>query len=266
MAYWRIPGERIGAVLLTHYHSDHIGDLGEFNMQTWVAGRPGPLAVYGGPGIERVVAGFTEAYALDTGYRVAHHGSELIPVERSVMVPHTIDAKPAGEAVTVIEDGGLRITAFAVDHAPVEPALAYRFDWKGRSVIVSGDTVATESMVRHARGIDVLAHEAQAQHMVAMLREGAAAHGRPRVEKIMSDIPDYHTSPVEVVEMAAKAGVRLALLYHLTPPPRNLLMERILLRGVSSVPHKGVEVEVADDGTLVTLPADSEEFEVSKIK
>src|SRR5262249_52783231 len=54
----RIDGSKIGGVLLTHFHSDHIGDLGEWNLQTWVGGRPGPLPVYGGPGVERVVAGF----------------------------------------------------------------------------------------------------------------------------------------------------------------------------------------------------------------
>lgn len=49
LALLRMPGERIGAVLLTHFHSDHIGDLGEFNLQTWVAGRSGALPVYGPP-------------------------------------------------------------------------------------------------------------------------------------------------------------------------------------------------------------------------
>src|SRR5262245_34634840 len=52
IALWRIPGERIGAVLLTHFHSDHIGELGEWNLQTWVAGRPAPLRVIGPAGVE----------------------------------------------------------------------------------------------------------------------------------------------------------------------------------------------------------------------
>ena len=37
------------------------------------------------------------------------------------------------------EDGRLRITAVEVDHAPIAPAYAYRFDYKGRSVLVTGD-------------------------------------------------------------------------------------------------------------------------------
>ena len=65
LALWQVDGRNIGGVLLTHFHSDHIGELGEFNLQTWGAGRPGPLQVFGPPGVERVVAGFNEAYALD---------------------------------------------------------------------------------------------------------------------------------------------------------------------------------------------------------
>jgi len=78
LALSRIDGKRIGAVLLTHFHSDHIGELGEFNLQTWAAGRAGPMRVFGPPGVERVVAGFQEAYALDSGYRIAHHGADFL--------------------------------------------------------------------------------------------------------------------------------------------------------------------------------------------
>ena len=76
---WGIPLSEIGGVLLTHFHSDHIGDLGELNLQTWAGGRPGPLPVYGGPGVERVVNGFNDAYRLDQGYRTAHHGDKVMP-------------------------------------------------------------------------------------------------------------------------------------------------------------------------------------------
>src|SRR5688572_19322762 len=72
LVLWGIPLSSVGAVLLTHFHSDHIGDLGELNLQTWAGGRPSPLAVYGGPGVDQVVDGFNAAYRLDQGYRTAH--------------------------------------------------------------------------------------------------------------------------------------------------------------------------------------------------
>ena len=74
-----LPTGALSAVLLTHFHSDHIGDLGEAITQSWIAGRPRPLDVYGPPGVAGVVDGFAKAYARDVDYRVAHHGEEALP-------------------------------------------------------------------------------------------------------------------------------------------------------------------------------------------
>ncbi len=143
LALWHIPAARLAAVMLTHFHSDHIGDLGEANLETWAQGRDHPLRVYGPPGVEQVVGGFAQAYALDEGYRVAHHGAALMPPANWKMEPLAvkIETPPgasscAGGSATVLEENGLKITAFTVDHRPVAPAYGYRFDYKGRSVVV----------------------------------------------------------------------------------------------------------------------------------
>jgi ribonuclease Z len=257
LALLGIDGSRIGGILLTHFHSDHIGDLGEFNLNTWVMGRPGPLPVFGPPGVERVVAGFDEAYALDTQYRITHHGADFLPPAAAHLEAHPVAGPAAGSGPEIVlEQDGLRITAFAVHHDPVKPAYGYRFDYRGRSVVVSGDTTKDQQLIQEAHGADLLLHEAQANHVVAMIGEAAAAAGRPRLAKIMRDIPSYHTSPVEAAEAANEAGVKLLVLYHLTPPPPLRVVEWVFTRGVSQVRPDGWLL--GDDGLLIELRVNSD--------
>jgi len=249
LARWRVDGRRIAAVLLTHFHSDHIGELGEIDLQTWVAGRDAPLRVLGPPGVENVVAGFEEAYAHDARYRIAHHGADLLPEAAGRMRP-----TPVAPGV-VLEENDLRITAFPVDHAPVEPAYGYRFDYRGRSVVVSGDGATSDTLTEAAKDADVLVRNVLAKHLVSLLEEVATESHRPRIAKIMSDIPSYHASPEEAARTANEAGVRLLVLSHLTPLPPPPL-ERAFTRGVDAVRPDGWAM--GRDGLLVKLPADSE--------
>ena len=260
---WRIPAERIGAVLLTHFHSDHIGELGEWNLQSWVAGRPAPLQVIGPEGVQSVVAGFNEAYALDHEYRVVHHGAGFNVPELGLMEAAPVAFASGATSAVVHDADGLRITAFLVDHRPIVPAVGYRFDWRGRSVVVSGDTVKNANLIRVAKDADVLVHEAQANHLIALIGEAATELGRTRPAQIMHDIPSYHTTPVQAAEVANEAGVRLLVLYHLNPSPPNAFIERVFVRGMDAVRPKGWML--SDDGTLVELPVGSEAVKVSTL-
>jgi ribonuclease Z len=270
LALWRIPATRLEAVMITHYHSDHIGDLGEINLQTWAQGRDHTLRVYGPPGVEQVVAGFARAYALDEGYRIAHHGAALMSPENWKMEPIAvrIDTPPgaspcAGGSAPVLGENGLKVTAFTVDHAPVAPACGYRFDYKGRSVVISGDTIKCANLVNAAKGADVLISEAQSAHMVEIIQHAAEHRGNARIAKIMHDIRRYHTTPVEAAAEANQAGVQLLVLSHIGPPTPNIVARWAFLRGVSAVRPHGVVMGY--DGMLLTLPADSRAVNVSSV-
>ncbi len=270
LALWHIPAARVAAVMFTHFHSDHIGDLGEVNMQTWAQGREHPLRVYGPPGVEQVVAGFEQAYALDEGYRIAHHGAALMPSANWQMLPQTVKIDtPAGASpcvsgsATVLEENGLKVTAFTVDHAPVAPAYGYRFDYKGRSVVISGDTIPCANLVAAANGADVLIAEAQSAHLVKLIQEAAQHMGNARIARIMSDIQRYHTTPVEAASEANQAGVGMLVLSHIGPPTTNLLARIAFMRGVSDVRRHGVALGY--DGMLLTLPADSKRIDTSRV-
>lgn len=245
-----VPAEKLAGIFLTHFHSDHIGDLSEANLASWVAGRSAPLSVHGPNGVERVVAGENEALALDSLYRTAHHGETVAPARTA-----GLSAAPfEGGAVSVVfDDGGLRVTAFPVAHDPVKPAVGYRFDYLGRSVVVSGDTAYSESLVENARGADLLIHEAQANHMVKVIGAAAARAGNQRLARIMADIPSYHSTPVDAARAANAAGATWLVMTHLTPAPDKTMTKRIFLRGVGNVRPKGTKL--AEDGMVVLLSA-----------
>ena len=257
---WGIPLSAIGGVLLTHFHSDHIGDLGELNLQTWAGGRPGPLTVSGGPGIDRVVNGFNDAYRLDQGYRTAHHGEKVMAPATWPMVSQTITMESSqltsgNRRAIVLQDGGLTITAIEVDHTPISPAYAYRFDYKGRSVFITGDLKFQPSLVDAVRGSDLLVSEAIAVQMTRALGSGAQGAGRSQTAAIMHDIEDYHITPEQAAAIANQAGVKLLVFYHLLPAPDGALARRVFAQGLDDV-RRGWTL--ADDGSVYTLPLNTD--------
>jgi ribonuclease Z len=265
---WGVPMAEIGGVFLTHFHSDHIGDLGELQLQTWAGRRPQKLDVYGGPGIEEVVAGFNAAYAHDQGYRTEHHGEAIMPSAAWGMTAHVVALEgaptPAKDRTGIAyENGELRVTAIEVDHAPIEPAYAYRFDYKGRSVVVTGDYKAHPPLAKAAAGADLLVSEALSRSMTASLETAARSSGRGQVETIMHDIQDYHISPEEAAAIANEAAVGLLVYYHLSPAPDNFLMRRLFASGVNTV--RAEDWTIAEDGSLYTLPLDSKEILIGRI-
>jgi ribonuclease Z len=244
----------IDAILLTHFHSDHIGGLGEMMLQRWGgASHQDPVPVYGPQGVESVVQGFNDAYALDKGYRVAHHGEATMPPSGAggVARPFTIDGPDWSQVV--LEQDGLAITAFAVNHTPVFPAVGYRFDYHGRSVVISGDTAPSPNLARVARGADVLFHEGLQTAMVAVLHDGAVRHGRAGLAKITADIPSYHTTPEDAARIAQQAGVRELMFYHTIPPLPFAYMNAAFLGDAPKI-FTG-PIVVGKDGMVVSLLA-----------
>ncbi|TDG13369.1 MBL fold metallo-hydrolase [Seongchinamella unica] len=251
------PGT-VRGVFLTHFHSDHIDGLGEISTLRWAGGdNATPLPVYGPRGVERVVDGFNAAYAQDFTYRHEHHGDLVAPMSAAGMQAIPFDKPPMGELTLVYEGEGLKVEMLAVDHSPVEPAVGYRFSYKGRSLLITGDTTKQANIRKFSEGIDLLVHEALAPNLVNMMNATARRLGNQIMAKITYDILDYHASPVEAAETARDAGVGHLLYYHIVPPLVIPGQDLLYLNGAEDIfPN----YTIGEDGVAFTLPANSKEI------
>lgn len=267
LSWMGIPIGRTEALFLTHFHSDHIDGLGSFMLQRW-ANRTAtsPLPVHGPKGVEQVVDGFRMAYALDGGYRVAHHTPDVMPPGGSGghAVPFDWPAGNPGGPVLLIDEPELKVSAFLVNHSPVEPAVGYRFDYKGRSVVISGDTQKTASLVNAAMGVDLLVHEALQPTMVKLLVQDMQSKQLGHLAHILQDIPGYHTTPEEAAQQASAAHARQLVFSHIVPPlPLRYAYPAFV--GDAARYFSG-PITVGEDGLLLSLPVGSTEITQRALK
>ena len=256
---WNINFRNIEAVLITHLHSDHIADLPGLHQNAWVVGeRSSKLKVFGPEGVDQFTQGIEMAYAHDYVFRNEHHGDAIASLEFAGFDTSVIDLNNP----VIFDNGELKITAFRVVHEPIEPALGFKFEYKGRSIVITGDTSYTQSVIDNSMNADVLFHEAQANHMLAVMEKSLRNSGAELLATVLDDITTYHTTLVEAAEIANEANVKKLFFYHLTPAPRNYIQEIMFVRGVDQVRKEWTLVE---DGTLVILPVGSEEIIVTNM-
>ena len=244
LTQYQVPWPNVKAVLITHMHSDHMADLPDAHLQSWIQGRTSPLKVYGPEGINLVTKGFELAYSADYQYRNEHHGDDMLPMSIAGF-----------NAIQIINNQfipndtpGLEILPFVVDHYPVNSAFGFKISYKDRTVVISGDTIHDGSVQKYSQDVDLLVHSAISIDIVERMRGIAPI---PQMDKILFDIQDYHTSIEEAGEIARDANVEHLLIYHSIPTPRNALMERVFFRPIEGVFEN---YSLSNDGTRVIMP------------
>jgi len=247
-----LPMNRLQGLLLTHFHSDHIAEIYEVNLASWIQARPQPLTIFGPQGVDEVTNAVNAGYRQDRIYRTGHHGEDLLPPALGVLQHKTI--APG----VILEDGDLKITAYVAEHPPIEPAVGYRFDYRGRSIVISGDSNVNGDTLKIVDGADLLLHDALSLPTVSALSEALGAVGQSRQSKIVADVMDYHASTDSLIELGETSNVDMVAFYHLVPVPPNALLEDIFLRGAPD------NFLLTEDLMWFELPIDSDDIVVNR--
>jgi len=219
-------------VFITHHHSDHNADYGNLLLLGWAADLTQRVDTYGPPPLARMTRQFLELNAYDIATRIADEGR---PPLDALIAPHEITA-----AGVVHRDARVTVTAALVDHPPVAPAFAYRFDCPDRSIVFSGDTRPSDNLIRLARGADVLVHEVM--YLPALDRLIAS---EPNAATLREHLLASHTTTEQVGRVATEAGVRMLVLSHFVPGGDASITDDIWRDAVR--PHFSGEIVVGRD-------------------
>ncbi len=194
------------------------------------------------PGIRGLTQKLFEAFAYNINVRIADEARQDLTANvfvHEVGVAHDdyrpdIDlgvqasgasmatAAPPMEPVEIypLDEHGVRVTAALVQHAPVFPAFAYRFDTPSGSAVFSGDTGPCDNLVRLAHGADYLVHEVIDLGFIA-----DRVADLPNRDNIINHLTESHTSPEDAGRIAARAGVGTLVLSHLVPGDSEIAEE-----------------------------------------
>jgi ribonuclease Z len=230
--------DEVTGLFLSHLHSDHVVGIPDLWLTGWLMSRRArPLRLWGPRGTRRMARHLRQAFAYDIEVRVSGDG---LPAGGAEIVSEDV------REGTVFDENGVKVTAFEVDHRPVEPAFGYRIDHAGHVVVLSGDTRSSENLVRYASGADLLILNVVSGE--SLHRAGIAADAAQR-------IVGNHTTPEESGAIFARVQPRLAVYSHiasartatsedLLPPTRKTYSGSVELGEDLMVIHVGTSMRV----------------------
>ena len=220
-----VPLPTLRHVFITHHHSDHNADYGNLLLLAWTSGLKTRVDTWGPPPLARMSRLFFELNAYDINTRIADEGK--------VPLAPLVQAHELSQGGSIMRDENVTVKGVLVDHPPVKPAFAYRFDSADRSIVISGDTRRSDALVRLAQGADVLVHEALYAPAVDRL-----AARVPNAATLRKSILSHHTSVEDVGRVAEAAGVKTLVLSHFVPPDDPDVTDQMWMDGARST-YKG---------------------------
>ena len=204
-----IPFKALKSIFIAHHHADHNIEYGPLLIVGWIQGLPLEVRAFGPPPLKQMTEDIMRAYKQTVDFWA----------EDFHMKPLTsVNVQEISAAGPVTEDENVKVSAIFVEHPPVKPALGYRFDFKDRSIVFSGDTAPIEAVAEMAKGADVLVHETMYVPAVETAIRAGIANGMPTTfDAFMAHMKADHTPSEDVGRIAQEAGVKTLVLSHLTP-------------------------------------------------
>lgn len=194
----------IQGVFITHQHSDHNADYGNLLLLAWASDLSHRVDSHGPPPLVAMTRQFLELNDFDIRTRIADEGR---PALAPLIRPRELTA-----GGVIHQDERVKVTAALVEHPPVVPSFAYRFDCPDRSIVISGDTRPSAALVALARGADVLVHEVM--HVPSI---EALIASEPNATTLREHLLASHTTTEQVGRIATEAGVGTLVLSHFVP-------------------------------------------------
>lgn len=212
-----IEFNKLRAIFITHHHPDHNIEYGPLLVIGWIAGMPLTVRAYGPPPLKQMTTDFLHFAKTTVDFWAEDF--KLKPLE-------AVEVTEVATASSVMQDDNVKVTAALVEHPPVRPALAYRFDFHDRSIAFSGDTVPLETVAQLAKGADVLVHEAMYVPAVETFVRNRIAAGFPvKFDAFMAHMKADHSPVEDAGRIAQQAGVKTLVLSHLTPPASDSISD-----------------------------------------
>jgi len=219
-----VPLTTLRHIFITHHHSDHNADYGNLIWLAWTSGLSTRVDTWGPPPLEKMTRLFFELNAYDIDTRISNEGRVRI-----APLVHVHEIRDNG---VVMSDDNVKVTAALVDHPPVVPAFAYRFDARDRSIVISGDTAPSDNLAKLARGADVLVHSVMYPQAIDRLV------GRiPNATALKESILAHQTSAEDAGRIAQAAGVKTLVLSHLVPADDPQVTDRMWVEAAQSRFH-----------------------------
>jgi ribonuclease BN (tRNA processing enzyme) len=221
LVFANVPLRNLRHIFITHHHSDHNLDYGNLIYDAWVSGFKGRIDTYGPPPLEKMTKLYFDMNAYDINIRIPDEG-------RSPLQPMVITHEFTKDGV-VMQNEHVKVTAALVNHPPVEPSFAYRFDTADRSIVFSGDTTPWNNLIKLAQGADILVHEVIHKPSLARLMARI-----PNADRLVDHIVASHTTHIDVGKVAKEAGVKTLVLTHFVPSDDPSLTDEMWMEGAKT--------------------------------